>query len=401
MTVVVNAVSAIVGGGANYIRELARELAKRGVRDRFIFYVPPEHADLQAALPPNIEWRLTPVGSAGAGGRTWWDQHATASGQAAALRRLWWDQVTLRGILRRERADLLFSAANFGMVSCPVPQVLFIQNPLYSSPLYRARYLPRKSWSFRLQFFFRRYLEWVSVRQATVVMTPSQAMLDELRTEGFAPGGAARVNHFGTRSLPLEKRSQSTADPPRPFRLLFPAFYYEHKNLGTLLKAMKRVRQEHGLEVELVTTADPESQMARAAVTAAEEQALAHDPVVRSCVRFLPNRTPEQMAELFAGADLFVYPTVMESFGFPLIEALACGMPIVASDLAVNHELAGAAPLYFQPFDVEELTDKIARVVRDPALRDSMSRASLQQARSYTWSAHVDRFLKILEEAKG
>ncbi len=401
MTVVVNAVSAIVGGGASYIRELARELAERGLRDRFIFYVPPEHADLQAGLPPNIEWRLTPVGSAGAGGRAWWDQHAAAAGQAAALRRLWWDQVTLRSILRSERADLLFSAANFGMVFCPVPQVLFIQNPLYSSPLYRARFLPRKSWSFRLQFFFRRYLERVSVRQATVVMTPSQAMLDELRTEGFVPAGAARVNHFGTRTLPLEKRSRNAAEPKRPFRLFFPAFYYEHKNLGTLLKAMKRVRQEHGLEVELVTTADPESQMARAAVTAAEEQALARDPVVRSCVRFLPNRTPEQMAELFAGADLFVYPTVMESFGFPLIEALACGLPIVASDLAVNHELAGAAPLYFQPFDVEELADKIARVVRDPALCDSMSRASLQQARSYTWSAHVDRFLKILEEAKG
>lgn len=381
MTVVVNGVSAKVGGGAIYIRELARELAERGVRDRFIFFVPPEHADQQATLPPNIEWRVTSIGHAG------------------VVQRLWWDQVALPAILKREGADVLFSVANFGPLFCPVPQVLLIQNHLYSSLLYRSRFLPRKPWRFRLAFALRSWLQRLSVRRATVVMTPSRAQLEELLATGFAPRGPVRINHFGTRIS--ARRERPAEEPRRPFRLLYPTFYYEHKNLGTLLEAVKRLRQGYGLEVELLTTADPNSALAQGAATASADRELARDPVLASCVRFIESRSPEKMAELYASSDLFVYPTLVESFGLPLIEAMACGLPVVASDIPINRELAGAAPLYFQPFDVVELTDRIAQVVREPALRDSMSRASLEQSRSYTWSAHVDRLLKILEEVRG
>lgn len=379
MTVVVNAVAAKMGGGAVYLRELAQVLAQRGTRDRFIFHVPPELADLKAALPSNIEWRITSAGHAG------------------VVRRLWWDQVTLRRILRREGADVLYSPGNFGLLSSPVPQVLLLQNALYSSPLYRARFVPRKSWGFRLAFALRTWLQCVSVRRATVVMTPSRALLNELTATGFVLPLSARVNPLGTSIVP------STTHPrePRPFRLLFPVFYYEYKNLGTLLEAMKRLRQQHGLEVELVTTADPNSALARGAATSAADRELASDPALASCVRFIESRPPEKMGELYSACDLFVYPTLVESFGLPLVEAMACGLPVVASDIPVNRELAGDAPLYFQPLDAEELAGKVAQVARDAELRASMSRASLEQARPYTWSAHVDRLLKILEEARG
>ncbi|HSC77773.1 MAG TPA: glycosyltransferase family 1 protein [Candidatus Acidoferrales bacterium] len=379
MTVVVNAVAAKTGGGAVYVRELARELAKRGARDRFILFVPPELADLRDALPSNIEWRVTSIGHAG------------------TLRRLWWDQVTLRGILRREGAQVLYSPGNFGLLFSRVPQVLFIQNALYSSPLYRSRFLPRKSWGFRLQFFLRRWLQQLSVRQATVVMTPSRALLDELAATGFAVRPSARVNPLGTRIAPRA----AVAPEPRPFRLLFPALYYEYKNLGTLLEAMKLLLQQHGLDVELLTTADPNSDLAQSAATAAADRERARDPALASRIRFIESRPPEKMAELYATCDLFVYPTLVESFGLPLIEAMACGLPVVASDIPVNRELAGDAPLYFQPLDAAELAGKVAQVARDAELRASMSRASLEQARAYTWPAHVDQLLEILEEVRG
>lgn len=378
MIVVVNAVSAKLGGGALYISELARELAERSLRDRFIFFVPPELADVQATLPANLEWRVTSIGHAG------------------ALRRLWWDQVTLRGILRRERADVLYSPANFGLLFSPVPQVLFLQNAVYSSPLYRSRFLSRKSLRFRLAFALRSWLQRLSIRQATIVVTPSRALLDELAATGFTPRGPVHVNHLGTRITPSAARARE----PHPFQLLYPAFYYEYKNLGTLLEAVRRLRKQ-GLEVEILTTADPNSELARTAATAAADRELARDPVLASCVRFLESLPPEKMVELYASCDLFLYPTLVESFGLPLIEAMACGLPVVASDIPVNRELAREAPLYFQPFDADELAATIAQVARDPARRDSMSRVSLQQARAYSWSAHVNRLLKILEEARG
>ena len=378
MTVVVNAVSSKVGGAATYVRELARELAARGVRDHFIFFVPPEHAELKDSLPVNLEWRVAPIGHAG------------------ALRRLWWDQVTLRAILRREKADVLFSVANFGLLRCPVPQLLQIQNALYSSPLYRERFLPRRPWRFRLVFGLRSWLQRLSVERATVVMAPSQAQLEELVASGFKPRGSARVNCFGTREMVGER----PAEERRPFRLLYPAFYYEHKNLSTLLEGVKRLRQQHGLEVELLTTADPNSPLARGTMSAAADGALARHPLLAGCVRFLESRPAEQMAELYAACDLFVWPTLVESFGLPLVEAMACGLPVVASDIPVNRELAGDAPLYFKPLNPDELAAQVVRVVREPQRRAAMSRASRQQARAFTWAAHVDRLLKILEETR-
>ncbi len=379
MTVVVNAVAAKVGGGAIYIRELARELAEQGARDRFTFFVPPELAGMQATLPSNIEWRVTSVGHAG------------------AVRRLWWDQVTLRRILRREGADVLYSPGNFGLLSSPVPQDLYLQNAVYSSPLYRSRFLPRKSWVFRLTFALRTWLQLVSMRQATVIVTPSRALLNELAATGFPLPPSARVNPLGTTVSP----ATTPARELRPFRLHYPAFYYEYKNLGTLLEAMKLLRHQYALDVELVTTADPNSGLAHGTATAAADRERARDPALASCIRFIESRPPEKMAELYSACDLLVYPTLVESFGLPLIEAMACGLPVVASDIPVNRELAGDAPLYFQPLDAEELAAKVAQVARDAELRASMSRASREQARPYTWSAHVDRLLRILEEIRG
>ncbi|HXE75804.1 MAG TPA: glycosyltransferase family 1 protein [Candidatus Xenobia bacterium] len=379
MTIVVNAVSSKVGGAATYVRELARELAARGVRDRFIFFVPPEHAELKQSLPPNLEWHVTPIGHAG------------------DLRRFWWDQVTLRDILRREKADALFSVANFGLLRSPVPQLLQIQNALYTSLLYRERLLARRRLSFRLVFGLRRWLQRLSVERATAVMAPSRAQLNELMTGGFKPRGRAHVNPFGAR---VGSSAEGRRDVHRPFRLLYPAFYYEHKNLGTLLEAMKRLRQQHGLEVELVTTANPNSPLARGTATAAADCALARDPLLAACVRFLQSRSGEEMAELYSACDLFVWPTLVESFGLPLVEAMACGLPVVASDIPVNRELAGEAALYFSPLDADELAAQVSRLMRDAALRASMSRAAREQARGYTWSAHVDRLLKILEEIR-
>ena len=101
MKVVLNTVSAKMGGAATYLRNLAQDLARRDLDADFIFVVPREQARAIDGLSP----RLRVV--------------ATDAGQAAFWRRLWFDQIRLRRLLRRERADILFSTANMGMLHCP------------------------------------------------------------------------------------------------------------------------------------------------------------------------------------------------------------------------------------------------------------------------------------------
>src|ERR1039458_9138578 len=116
MKVLMNAVSAKMGGAANYIRNIASELEKVAPKDDFIIVVPSNQAREIKRTASNIRFITT---------------HSTGF-----LGRGWFDQVTLRRMLRNERVDVLYSTANLGMFSCPCPQVVLVRNSLYFSPLF-------------------------------------------------------------------------------------------------------------------------------------------------------------------------------------------------------------------------------------------------------------------------
>src|SRR5215510_3358493 len=146
MKIILNAVSAKMGGAANYIKNLARELATLNLEDEFVFFVPQEQAEAIRGFSSMI--RVIP----------------TEIGNASFWKRLWFDQVTLRQWLKREKADLLFSTGNFAMFASPCRQVLLVRNILHFSELYRTRILPNKSFRAKLDDNLRRWLIVQSVR---------------------------------------------------------------------------------------------------------------------------------------------------------------------------------------------------------------------------------------------
>ena len=163
MKIVINAASAKMGGAVTYLTNLLRHVPPPESGHEFLVLLPPGTAEAQKNLAPNIKLFPSPVGSAG----LW--------------KRIWWSQVTLRSFLKRQRADVLFSSANFGMFFCPIRQVLLIQNLLYVSDIYQRMFLPRhrlrKKINFRLR---RRLLRW-SAQAADVVMTPTEAAMEALQ----------------------------------------------------------------------------------------------------------------------------------------------------------------------------------------------------------------------------
>src|ERR1017187_2181628 len=158
MRILLNAVSAKMGGAANYIKNLAAELARSEDEHEFIFLAPEEQAKRIRALAPNIRVLVTNVGHAGIGAR------------------LWFDHLTLRRLIRRDKIDVLFSTANFAMFGCPCRQVLLIRNTLHFSRIYEREILARKGMSRRLENLLRRRLICQSAKAADIVMTPSESM---------------------------------------------------------------------------------------------------------------------------------------------------------------------------------------------------------------------------------
>jgi glycosyltransferase involved in cell wall biosynthesis len=385
MRVLINAVSAKLGGAATYVRNLAATLAEQSrAGEEFLFIVPPERAKELPAAP-----QVRVLSSAAASG--------------SYLGRWWWEQVTLRRLAAREHPDVLFSSANFAMFSPPCPQVLLVRIPIYFDREYLAHVLPGKPAWFRAETALRRWLVCRSVEAADCLMTPTAAMRDDLGRFAQLGGTRCVVNPYGVPRSRVVSRPDAAGDSVlRPLRLLWVSHYADHKNLGTMLRGVLRLRHLLKEEtrgprvVELLLTLDPASPNGQHTALPAHEREMLRE--LAGAVRLLGVQPYERVWELYAAADIFLFPSLCESFGHPLVEAMACGVPIVASDIAVHREICGDAAEYFPVHDAEALAAKLTCLARDEAARRALAGRGRHRVESFLWESHVARLLELFRE---
>jgi glycosyltransferase involved in cell wall biosynthesis len=201
------------------------------------------------------------------------------------------------------------------------------------------------------------------------------------------------VNHYGVDRTPAGRRERTTGS----WRLLFSSLYAEHKNLGTLLTALALL-ESRGLTCVLETPADPRPEATRT-IQAGREASQADLLVRRGMVRFTGTLSRAGMSLRYAAADIAVYPSVVESFGHPLVESLAAGLPVVAADVGINREICGDAALFFAPFDPSECASQIERMLSDAGLRDRLAARSRERAMAFSWRTHVDMLERLVANA--
>ncbi len=386
--VLINAVSAKLGGAATYIQNLARSLGEiSNSADEFVFLVPTNRvAEMQSASS-----RIRTV--------------ACDASEKSYARRWWWDQVGLRKIVERERPDVLFSSANFGMLRSPCPQVLLVRIPIYFSTEYIQHVLAEKSFVFRAETVARRWLVCRSVAAADRLMTPTVAMLDDLRRFAEVDDSRAVVNAYGVPRARLNGGASTHQKHSGRLRLLWVSHYADHKNLSTLLDAVEMLRHEGEVSFELVLTLDPGLTKGQHTPLSDGDRRrlenLTHPDGARAeevTVNLVGVQSYDATWNLYRNADIFVFPSLCESFGHPLVEAMANSLPIVASDIPVHREICGDAAMYFPPLDASTLSGVLRRLLQNERERVLLAKASHEQAQRFVWEDHVARLLSILRE---
>jgi glycosyltransferase involved in cell wall biosynthesis len=387
LRILVSAVSAKVGGSACYIQNLVRSRALKESPHQFIFFVTPRLAN--SLEKPSANTRIVVI----------------EAGLGSPWKRFFWDQMILRRIVKMQRADILVTVSDFGMFFPPCREILMTGNSLYCSPLYSEQILPRKSWGFRFEFILRRFLVFLSVRSSRViVVTPSQSMLALINQLTPNLLGKSIVNYLG---VPLEYFSspqlpdywEGHQDGDRHFQILHVSLYGDYKNLTVLLKAVRSLGERGVHEFLLVTTADPWQFPDAEVVTRDEDQILATDPLISPFIKFTGGMPYEDIPTLYAQSDLFVFPSLAESFGYPLVEAMASGLPIIASDIPTCREICGEAAIYFSPLDHKDLADKIILLKSDSDLRRKLTQSGTKRVEErFDWKDHVKRLLEHIEQ---
>jgi|GEM_PF-424895 len=110
-------------------------------------------------------------------------------------------------------------------------------------------------------------------------------------------------------------------------------------------------------------------------------------------------RYGDELVTAYAGALFYVIPSLSEGFGWPPLEAMACGVPVIASKESCIPEILGDAPIYFNPYEVKEIKDAIEKVAGDADLRAVLVKKGLEQVKKYDWEKTAKQTLEVYEEA--
>lgn len=247
-----------------------------------------------------------------------------------------------------------------------------------------------------------RLATWLACRTSSVVLTPSEASRRDLERAFRLPPGRVRVTpeaadeRFGPRAAEeIARVRQRYAVPGR--YVLYLGSHKPHKNLRRLVDAWARVRATadrpaRGPEMTLVLAGreDPRYPLARRR---------AEEPDVRDAVLFAGDIAEPDLPALYSGATLFTFPSLYEGFGLPVLEAMACGTPVICSNAGALPEVAGDAALSVDPHDVRALAEAIEQALADEGLRRRMAARGQAQAARFSWSRTAQETLAAYHAA--
>ena len=126
-----------------------------------------------------------------------------------------------------------------------------------------------------------------------------------------------------------------------------------------------------------------------------------HKHKLHKHVRFLGYLPDETLAVLYRLAELFVFPSLYEGFGLPPLEAMACGTPVVTSNVSSLPEVTGDAAVLVDPYEVESIAEGMERVLTNPALSAELRTKGIARAREFSWERSVARTRELYQEVGG
>jgi glycosyltransferase involved in cell wall biosynthesis len=360
--VLIHALGANMGGALRHLTNFLPELGRCDAKREYVVLIRESFSALDVA--ENIRLERVP------------DQ--ACSGW---LKRIASDVFELPRRLKREKFSAVVSLTNIGPIWSPVPHILFQRNALFYCPYY----LQRIGGQLKVETALRRRLAVASMMRADLIVTPSYAMGEMIR-EACPQTRSCRFHTlyhgFAKEALaePLDEKFVRLLFAKKGARLLYPTHPAQHKGFEALFDILARLKTE-GLEFCLFTTISSDDWPGGVSAYEHRVRELGLD----DNVVFMGRVPQRQMGALYKQSDLMVYPSLCESFGFSMIEAMGYGLPIVAADIAINREICSEGALYYSPFDAVA-GFKAIRDALEPAVTKKLRERGGARVAAFDWS---------------
>lgn len=345
-------------GTETYSAELIKALAKIDQRNDYILYSPSPISDKLPDLPKNFQIKVLPFTKG-------------------------WTQIRLSLEMLFNKPDILFMPAHTLPMRFPKKTVCTIHDLgfIHFPELYSAKELRYQSWALRH-----------ALKHAYHIIAVSEFTKKDLAEQFHLDPQKITVVYEAYDKEKFQPSSTKKSDPPT---ILFIGRLEEKKNIINMIRAFGRLRENPAIKHRFVLAGKPGFGYDK---IQSEIKKLPAD-VARDIK--LPGYVSEDVyLELLKNADILFFSTMFEGFGLPVLEAMACGIPVVASNRTSLPEIVSDAGLLVDPANAEDMAAALAKIILDENLKKDLIVKGLARAQQFSWQKTAQETLKVFESLK-
>jgi glycosyltransferase involved in cell wall biosynthesis len=352
-------------GVEHYAAELIKNLAKLDQKNEYILYFRTKPQSWFYKLPPNFKIRVIPFPK-------------------------FWTQIRLSWEMLIHPVDVLMILASALPIYHP-------KNSIFTAHDIAYEFFP--------QAFTRsmlKYLIWstrFAVKHASRIVSVSQSTKDDLVRVYKTDPDKIKVIHLGLdehfKPLPYEKIQPVLDKHGLVYKkyILFVGTLQPRKNITRLVDAFIKLKKEHRIE-EKLAIAGGKGWLWQPIVDKISQSGMSDE------IKFLDYVEAEDLPPLYGGASLLTLPALYEGFGLPPLEAMACGTPVVVSNVSSMPEVVGEAGKLVDPNLVDSIAEGLLEVLMDRDLQQQMSQKGIDRARQFTWENTARQTLELFESLR-
>lgn len=312
------------------------------------------------------------------------------------IRFQWWKQVVLPIKAIRNRCDIVFSADYF----VPLIQIGFKTVQIYHDAFF---YEYPSHYNGYWRFVFKN-LAVPAARRSSFVVVPTEYAKERIHHYTRIPKEKLVTVYEGPKTLVVGQHTQGLPGKLRQLEntkyLLHVGVMEKRKNLPALIASFKKLIDEGYSEYKLVLVGESSKKIFsddyKNVKKAISDNGLEDQVILTG---YLPD---DELAQVYQHAFIYVFPSVNEGFGIPVLEAFRFGLPVLVANNSCLPEVGGDAVVGFDPYSVEDMSGKIKKLIDDPVLRNGLVQKGHERLNQFSWQKAtaqiIDLFKKALHE---
>lgn len=301
-----------------------------------------------------------------------------------------WEQIFLPRAIKKTGVELIHFTSNTAALYCPVPTVITLHDVIFLETRKAKGNLYQK-----LGHIYRRWNVPRVVRKSKKILTVSNFEKTQIASKLPHIQDKTIVAHNGVASkyhLNLDFHQEKLHEKAEPKNFIFfLGNQAPKKNMQNMLKGYVQYveKVENSLPLAIASTSEEQLDewLSRLNISGIRPHII------------LPGYIPgDKMEYWYNQAKVFVYPSLREGFGLPILEAMACGTPVITANTSSMPEVANGCALLVDPHKAEEITQAIIQLTQDKALEEKLVATGLENVKNFSWEEHARKALHVYKE---